>query len=81
MTDIRVEVIFALPSRQELVEVDLVTSSTAADAIESAGMRKEFPDFDLDAMPIAIWGKPATRRRKLVDGDRVEIYRPITAKE
>ena len=77
MTDIRVEVIFALPSRQELVEVDLGTGSTAADAIESAGMRKEFPDFDLDAMPIAIWGKPATRRRKLVDGDRVEILRQL----
>lgn len=77
MTDIRVEVVFALPNRQELVEVDLVTGSSAADAIELSGLRKEFPDLDLDAMPIAIWGKSATRRRKLVDGDRVEILRQL----
>ena len=77
MTDIRVEVVFALPDRQELVEVNLGTGSTVSDAIELSGIRKVFSDFDLNAMPIAIWGRPATRQRKLVDGDRVEILRQL----
>jgi len=77
VTDIRVEVVFALPERQELMEVILGTGSTVSDAIDSSGIREKFADFDLDAMPIAIWGRPAGRRRELADGDRVEILRRL----
>lgn len=77
MADIRVEVVFALPDRQELVEVKLATGSTVSDAIESSRICTEFQDFDVIAMPVAIWGRPATRQRELVDGDRIEILRQL----
>jgi hypothetical protein len=74
---IRVEVVFALPERQVLVEVSLEPTASVADAIEASGIARTFPGEDLEALPVGIWGKPASRAAGLQDGDRVEIYRPL----
>ena len=74
---IRVEVVFAMPERQVLVEVSLEPDASVADAIEASGIEREFPGQHLEALPVGIWGKPASRAAALRDGDRVEIYRPL----
>ena len=74
---IRIEVVFALPERQVLVEVSLPSTASVADAIETAGLVRAFPDEDLQALPVGIWGKPVSRAAALQEGDRVEIYRPL----
>lgn len=76
-SEIRVEVVFALPARQILRTVSLSDTATVADAIEAAGLAAEFPDEPIEALPVGIWGKVVPREQRVVDGDRVELYRPL----
>jgi putative ubiquitin-RnfH superfamily antitoxin RatB of RatAB toxin-antitoxin module len=73
----RVEVIYALPLRQERVSLDLPLESTAQDAIQASGLLRHPPQREIGC--IGVWGKPVTPETKLRHGDRVEIYRPLTA--
>ena len=49
------------------------------DAIERSGLLEEFPEIDLEAQAVGIFGRLTTLDARLSNGDRVEIYRPITA--
>jgi putative ubiquitin-RnfH superfamily antitoxin RatB of RatAB toxin-antitoxin module len=74
---IRIEVIYALPLRQERVLLDLPLESTALDAIQASGLLQHLPQ---DAFGrIGVWGKPVSPETRLRDRDRVEIYRPLIA--
>ena len=73
---LRVEVVYADPDRQELVELKLEQGATVADAI-CAGLSKRLADIPLDALQAGIWGNPVERSKPLADGDRVELYRPL----
>lgn len=73
----RVEVVFALADRQELLVVELPDGSTADVAIEKSRLARQFPDVDFDALQAGIWGKPITRSHVVKEGDRVELYRPL----
>lgn len=72
-----VEVVFALPERQELVSVQLEEGATVAQAIEKSSLAEMFPEYDLAACQVGIWGHVVDRRHRVSDGDRVEIYRPL----
>jgi len=65
----RVEVVHALPQREEAVTLDLAPGATVADALAAAGF--------LRAERVGIYGKVVPRTTKLADGDRVEIYRAL----
>jgi putative ubiquitin-RnfH superfamily antitoxin RatB of RatAB toxin-antitoxin module len=73
----RVEVVFALPERQVLLTVDLSDGATVADALEVSRIAGQFPDENLDALQAGVWGQPAERDRRVKDGDRVELFRPL----
>jgi putative ubiquitin-RnfH superfamily antitoxin RatB of RatAB toxin-antitoxin module len=75
---IRVEVAYAEPSRQFLRALELPSGATIADAIAASGLEA---GLGIDASPLAagIWSKQKPRDTRLADGDRVEIYRPLTA--
>ena len=75
---IDVEVAYAEPSRQFLRRITLAAGATIADAIAASGLEAE---LGIDTSPLAagIWSKPKPRDTRLADGDRVEIYRPLTA--
>ena len=77
MTPIRVEVVFALPDEQFLEAVSLDEGATVGDALDAAGLASRFPDEDFAAMPVGIWGEVVERDRRVRDGDRVEVYRPL----
>ena len=74
---ISVEVVFALPDRQELVPLVVDHGATVADAIAQSGLERKFPDIRLDELQAGIWGRSVSREHVLGDGDRVEIYRPL----
>lgn len=73
----RVEVVYALPQRQEQVLLELPPGSTVADAIEASGLRERAQAIDLSRT--GIWGRPVGPETRLRDRDRVEIYRPLLA--
>ena len=74
---IEVEVVFALAERQELVALAIAAGATVAEAIDQSGIAKRFPEQDLSACTLGIWGRVADSNQVLQGGDRVEIYRPL----
>ena len=57
----------------------LPAGSTVQDALDHSGVLKRFPQIDLELQKVGIYGKPATLDTPFEDGDRIELYRPITA--
>ena len=79
LAKIHVEVIFALPKEQLVIDVELPEQSTVDDAIRESKILEKYPEIDLDINKTGIFGKPAKRDAVLHPGDRVEIYRPLIA--
>ena len=48
-------------------------------AIEKSGLLEQFPEIDLQRQKVGIFGKITRLDTKLEEGNRMEIYRPITA--
>ena len=76
---IRVEVVLAMPERQELVALEVPEGTTLAGAITRSGLTEKFGDFELDLSKVGIFGKKTSPEQVLREGDRVEIYRPLIA--
>lgn len=76
---INVEVCFALPERQTIIEVQLGIGSTVADAIAQSKILSMFPQIDLRKNRIGIYARLVDAETVLRDGDRVEIYRALVA--
>jgi len=76
---IRVEVAYALPEEQVIMEVDVPPATTVEAAIQASGILEHFPDIDLDKNKIGIFGKLTKKTTELRDRDRIEIYRPLIA--
>jgi putative ubiquitin-RnfH superfamily antitoxin RatB of RatAB toxin-antitoxin module len=76
---ILVEVAFALPHRQALISLELPLGTTAMEAARRSGIASQFDDVDLENATLGIFGQIVAHGQVLRDGDRVEIYRPLTA--
>lgn len=76
---IKVEVVLAMPERQELVSLEVAIGSTLGDAINQSGLLEMFEGFELDPAKVGIFGQKTGLDQVLCDGDRVEIYRPLIA--
>ena len=76
---IAVQVVYALPGSQRIYAVNLPDGATVSDAINASGVLADHPALDLGAHRLGVFGKVAAADRPVRDGDRVEIYRPLTA--
>jgi putative ubiquitin-RnfH superfamily antitoxin RatB of RatAB toxin-antitoxin module len=76
---IRVAVAYS-PSSGEAyeVELNLARGATAFDAIRASGVLERNSGIDVSTQAVGIWGRVASLDTLLGDGDRVEIYRPLT---
>ncbi|GBU13765.1 UPF0125 protein [Enterobacterales bacterium] len=79
MSEICVEVVYALPERQYLRTVKLESRSTVEQAILASGLLELRPDIDLKSNKVGIYSRPVKLSDLLEDGDRIEIYRPLIA--
>lgn len=75
----KVSIVYATPSRQFWMPLDLPEGSRVRDLIERSGVLNRFPEIDLERQKIGIFSKLTTLDAALEEGDRVEIYRPVTA--
>ena len=76
---ITVGVAHATLAKQLWIKIRLPVGATLMDANDESGILKEFTDIDLDAQKVGVFGREAKLDTVLNHGDRVEIYRPITA--
>lgn len=87
MTDaelITVEVAYALPHRQQLIELQVLQGTTAFEAVQQSGIVEQFPEIDLESAKMGIFGQALgtkglklPKEHVLAMKDRVEIYRPL----
>ena len=74
----KVGVAYSEPGNQAWLQVELPEGATVQQAIEQSGILKRFPGIDLDHQKVGIYGKFCKLDNPVQEGDRVEIYRPIT---
>lgn len=74
-----VGVCYAEADRQTWLRLEVPDDSTVQQAIELSGLLKQYPHIDLATQKVGIFGKLAKLDSPVKEGDRVEIYRQITA--
>lgn len=74
-----VGVCYAEADRQLWMRIEVPENSTIAETIQLSGVLKLYPEINLDSQKVGIFGKLAKLDTQVQEGDRVEIYRPITA--
>ncbi len=72
---ITIEVAYALPEQQWLLEERVPEGTTVGEALERSLIHEYVPDLKIDK--VGIWSKPVKLDQVLRDGDRIEIYRPL----
>ncbi|MDZ4201133.1 MAG: RnfH family protein [Gallionella sp.] len=75
----QIAVAYSEPAQQLWLRIEVPDESTVQAAIEQSGILKKFPHIDLAEYKVGIFGKMAELDAALKPGDRIEIYRPITA--
>ena len=79
--DIAVEVVYALPECQCLVALSVRRGTTVREAVALSGLPRLYPEIDSACSQgmIGIFSKRLPPDTVLQQGDRIEIYRPMTA--
>ncbi|MBU0622552.1 MAG: RnfH family protein [Gammaproteobacteria bacterium] len=75
----QVGVAYSEPAGQTWLRIEVPDETTVQQAIEESGILQKFPHIDLAECKVGIFGKAAELDALLKPGDRVEIYRAITA--
>jgi uncharacterized protein len=73
----RVWVVYALPERQALQELELPQDATVAEAVERSGLLQQFPEIGERPLACAVYGRAVDAAYVLRADDRVEILRPL----
>ena len=74
-----VQVVYALPGAQEVVQIELEQGASVEHAINASGIPARHPEIDLKTQRIGVWSRPVTLAAGVRDRDRVEIYRALSA--
>jgi putative ubiquitin-RnfH superfamily antitoxin RatB of RatAB toxin-antitoxin module len=75
----RIGVCYAEADRQLWLRLEVPEDSVVEEAIHRSGILQRFPEIDLAKQKVGIFGKLVKLDSPLREGDRIEIYRPITA--
>lgn len=76
---IKIEVAYATPEKQRIIEVEVADGATMTEAVRLSGIDQEFPDLDILATPMGLFGRkvPKPNEQVVQPGDRIELYRPL----
>jgi len=73
----RIWVVYALPDRQSVQELQLPEPATVAEAVARSGLLQQFPELGDRPLACAIFGRAVADSHLLRADDRVEILRPL----
>lgn len=76
--EVTVEVVYAEASRQWLRRVTVPAGSTVSQAVQASGLVAQIPGLMLDPARLGIFSRKVSPDHVVGEGDRVEIYRPLT---
>ena len=72
----KVTVVWATASLQDLVEVELPPGATVGEAVDRSGLVVHY-GLDTARLGLAVHGRRASRDAPLAEGDRIELTRPL----
>ena len=76
---IHIQICYARPDKQILLEQTVADGTTIQQAIQSSGIIQQAPEIDVSVWRVGIYGKLKTLDTILHEHDRIEIYRPLIA--
>jgi putative ubiquitin-RnfH superfamily antitoxin RatB of RatAB toxin-antitoxin module len=76
---IGVQVCYATPTLELLLELQVATGTTLEQAIAQSGLLQQVPQIDLATAPVGIYAKKKPLDTVLRAHDRIEVYRPLIA--
>ena len=74
-----IEIAYATPERQKIIECEVDPGVSPRQAVRQSAIRQYFAEIDPETCDLGVFGKPVAEDYTLVDGDRIEIYRPLIA--
>lgn len=74
---LRVEVVYALPERQRVIEIEVPAGATIRHAVERSRILDDFPALDPASCRFGVYGQLRGPDTPVKAGDRIEIYRPL----
>ncbi len=75
--DITIEVIYALPTEQNIISIQIRRTCDVKEAILKSGILEKYPEINLDDAKLGIFSKKCKLTDSLHNWDRIEIYRPL----
>ena len=76
---VSIEIAYATPRKQIIVDCEIDAGTSPRDAIRQSEISQHFPEIDIDACDFGVFGKVVGADYELLEGDRIEIYRPLIA--
>jgi putative ubiquitin-RnfH superfamily antitoxin RatB of RatAB toxin-antitoxin module len=76
---IEIEVVCALPMRNRIVRLAVPAGTTLRQAVERSAILRDFPELDPARCRYGVFGELRDPDAPLAPGERVEIYRPLSA--
>ena len=75
---INVELIYALPNEQKLLKLAVEEGSTIKAVIEQSDILEIYPELNIEEIKFGVFSRLEKSSHVVRDGDRIEIYRPLT---
>ncbi len=75
---IEIEVAYAKPEEQVVVAINVPQGTTLDQAVTLSGLLVQFPEIKDSELKVGIFGAACKLAQTVRQGDRVEIYRPLT---
>lgn len=82
MHTINVSIVYATPNRQYLIEQTVPRGTSASELVSISGIKQQcsaLAKFDDTELVLGVYSQRVRADHLLEEGDRVEIYRPLTA--
>lgn len=75
---ITIEVAYAQPEKQKILQLEIEPDTPVLQAVEKSGILQEFPEINLEEAKMGVFGKAIKHDSYVLqEGDRIEIYRPL----
>jgi putative ubiquitin-RnfH superfamily antitoxin RatB of RatAB toxin-antitoxin module len=75
---VHVTVVYCPPGEVWMREVALDPGATLLDAVRASGVLQAFPALGEGVPDLGVFNRPRAPQDAVQDGDRIEIYRPLT---
>lgn len=72
-----VQVVWAEPGHAVLLSVEVEPGTTLRGAVECSGLPERYPQVDMHALSLGVFGQLCRAHDMARAGDRIEVYRPL----